>query len=323
LIGIQSKPKLRHVTPSAPCPICKKPDWCSVSNNGEVVICMRVGDGARKATRNGGWLHLTTDPTAPRRPYVAPIRITAPAFRRHQVYTTLLENLELSPQHSAHLLDVRHLSEETITRIQFSTVPSEKRAAGITAELARAFDLESVPGFFREDGEWKLRFTGGNGFYIPLRDVQGRISALQIRLDYGDRRYLLLSSTDMPGGASSGVPAHFARPWLVKEALLITEGGLKAEVVSEQLEAPVCGLVAVGTFTDRFGWQLRTCFPDLTRVAVAYDQEVKPKSKEATEKQKARLIRSLESAQLAVESWEWPASEGKGYDDYLINRRAA
>lgn len=325
-MAVATKSKLKHVTRSKPCPICEKPDWCSVSDNGEVVICMRVADGAKKATANGGWLHLTTDPTKPKTGYVAPIKLVATVAKRHEVYSALLERLSLSARHSDHLLNVRHLSEETITRAGFASVPDRKTGDALADEILRSLGNPLyVPGFFREKGQWRLRFSGTRGFYIPLRDKQGRINALQIRLDdhWEGRRYLLVSSDEMQSGASSGAPAHFARPWQVHDAILITEGGLKAEVCAEILQEPVCGLVAVGTFTDRFGWQLRTWFPTLQRVAVAYDQETKPKAMEATERQKERLIKALESAQLDVTVFDWPAEQGKGFDDYLINQRRA
>jgi hypothetical protein len=42
-----------------PCPICGKPDWCSVSEDGCVVVCMRARDDSRFVhdTANGGYLH--------------------------------------------------------------------------------------------------------------------------------------------------------------------------------------------------------------------------------------------------------------------------
>lgn len=310
--------KLRHVTAKDPCPVCDKPDWCSVSENGEVVICMRVSDGAHKATKNGGWTHLMATPERRTR-YIAPLRIIAPASRRHVVYTALLERLPLAPHHWGHLEGYRLLSEETITRCQFATVPARNQGDRLAAEIGREFDLENVPGFFWKENKPCLRFAGVPGFYIPLRDHEGKISALQIRRDAADadKRYLLVSSNDLTGGASSGAPPHFARPWQVRDAILITEGALKAEVIAEDLQQPVCGLVAVGTFTDRFGWQLRDKFPKLTRAAIAYDQE----DNEATARQKERLIKALEDAGLEVEVFEWPAEQGKGLDDFLIARR--
>lgn len=45
------------------CPICGKPDWCSISENGELAICMRI-EGTRK-TANDGNLHILTERTRP------------------------------------------------------------------------------------------------------------------------------------------------------------------------------------------------------------------------------------------------------------------
>ena len=47
---------LLRTTRSRICPICQKPDWCSISENGEFVICMRVQN--RMQTRNGGYMHF-------------------------------------------------------------------------------------------------------------------------------------------------------------------------------------------------------------------------------------------------------------------------
>lgn len=42
------------VTRKSPCPICKKPDWCGVSDDGRMCICMRAQNDA--PTKNGGFL---------------------------------------------------------------------------------------------------------------------------------------------------------------------------------------------------------------------------------------------------------------------------
>lgn len=51
-----------HVKRSAPCPICKKPDWCCVGTN--FINCMRVESDKR--CTNGGWLHFIGDPVKQR-----------------------------------------------------------------------------------------------------------------------------------------------------------------------------------------------------------------------------------------------------------------
>lgn len=43
--------KWPHVTRHDPCPICQKPDWCTVSPDGAVACCMRVTDNAFKIGR--------------------------------------------------------------------------------------------------------------------------------------------------------------------------------------------------------------------------------------------------------------------------------
>ena len=44
-----------RVSRGAPCPICRKPDWCTVSADGSAACCMRTE--ADRRLGNGGWLH--------------------------------------------------------------------------------------------------------------------------------------------------------------------------------------------------------------------------------------------------------------------------
>ena len=55
-----SRPELIRVGRGYPCPICNKPDWCSVSSDGTFCICMRISDGSVQQTQNGGYLHRLT-----------------------------------------------------------------------------------------------------------------------------------------------------------------------------------------------------------------------------------------------------------------------
>ncbi len=48
----------RRVTRSQPCPVCRKPQWCSVSEDATACICMRHEAGSIKPTQNGGFLHI-------------------------------------------------------------------------------------------------------------------------------------------------------------------------------------------------------------------------------------------------------------------------
>lgn len=62
----------RRVTKAEPCPICGKPDWCGIADDGTAAICMRRDSD--KPTDNGGHLHKLTD---------APRRLPEPSRRQH------------------------------------------------------------------------------------------------------------------------------------------------------------------------------------------------------------------------------------------------
>jgi hypothetical protein len=63
-----------RVTAKAPCPVCRRPDWCGVSSDGRFAVCMRVPSD--QPTRNGGYLHKlfieVRDPPPPRKRFVPP-----------------------------------------------------------------------------------------------------------------------------------------------------------------------------------------------------------------------------------------------------------
>ena len=191
-------------------------------------------------------------------------------------------------------------------------------AAGLTAE----FDLSGVPGFFRLEKEWKLNLYGG-GFLIPVRDRYRRIQGLQVRTDRGRPKYFWLSSADKPRGASSGAPAHFAKPLRtgITGEVVITEGALKAEIIAEHTPHAVVGLPGVGAFTLDFGERLKKALPFLQHAVIAFDMDwqVKP----GVRRQLERLTETLEAAKLAVTIQTWPPELGKGYDNYLLGLNGA
>ena len=48
-----------RVSPSNKCPVCDKPDWCSIAASGDAVICARTD--SPKRTGDAGWLHKLDD----------------------------------------------------------------------------------------------------------------------------------------------------------------------------------------------------------------------------------------------------------------------
>lgn len=240
------------------------------------------------------------------------------------------EVFTLSLEHRAQLF-ARGLGPDEIARSRYVSAPAtaadRQRAAD---QLAPQLDASGggVPGFYRERGRWRMVYRPP-GFFIPVRDALGHIQGLSQRLDDSQDgcKYLWFSSNPdavdergrlkYPLGASSGTPFHFAgRDRLLYGAaeVTITEGALKADVAAHLSGAPVIGVA--GTHATRgLAERLRTGYPLLRRVVIAYDRDMveKPQVLEAT----LRLSDQLEAAGFAVKVRTWPGPE-KGLDDYLL-----
>ena len=151
---------------------------------------------------------------------------------RHAVYSALLSMLTLAPDHKKNLM-ARGLSEQVIVQNGYMTTP----VVGVKA-LARQLhnmghNLVGIPGFYSDSrGQWSF-ISMRRGILIPVRDIQGRIQGLQIRLDnQSKRKYRWVSSAEIEGGAN-GCKAegwiHLAGP--VRENIILIEGPMKADVV--------------------------------------------------------------------------------------------
>ena len=103
-------------------------------------------------------------------------------------------------------------------------------------------------------GEWTL--SGPNGFLIPVRNKDGLIQGLKIRLDDADapnRKYRWLSSRGLPNGTRSYSWVHVTGDRSRKRAFL-TEGPLKGDVASflarDELFLCIGGVNALHGLTD-------------------------------------------------------------------------
>jgi hypothetical protein len=314
------------------CPVCgKTTDWhCSVTIDGAIALCKYRW--SEKLAVDGRYIHslndnlnLQTKPTA-----VSTLPVgecgsvavpRADADLCDAVNRALLESLELTDAHGSHLLDERGLSDTTIAANLYASAPNRSKAREVCDELSRRFDLTGVPGFYRKDGVWRLRYYG-QGFYVPYRDVRGRIEGLQVRLDEGETRYKWLSTNDackFPLGASSGAPAHFSKPDLAQQSgfAFITEGGLKSDRIAEFTDKACVGIAGVDSFKGTFGTELREALPELRTVEIVYDIDWREKPE--VRKALARLRQTLRAADLFVTVRIWDAAKGKGFDDFLFN----
>lgn len=108
-----------NVSRKEPCPICQKPDWCTLSNDGMMCVCKRV-PSPHPAKSGQGWVHVLVErpkreyvPRMPRRPVrrLFDASQTMAGFRAEfespDVFDSVLEigkDLALTPLHIDRLL---------------------------------------------------------------------------------------------------------------------------------------------------------------------------------------------------------------------------
>ena len=321
--------QMMRVTKRNPCPICNKPKYCGVSAEGEIAICMSIADGSVKESANGGYVHILqpkpytplakTKATATVHSFSTTLQL-APIERRHAVFTALLDRLPLSELHADNLL-ARGLCDTEIARKLYATVPAQPFANALGAELAREFDLAGVPGFYQDKRQWQINLSDWYaGFFVPYRNPQQQIQALQIRRDGAGLRYIWFSSKDKPSGVSSGAPLHCARSWRVNSTheAIITEGALKADIIANRLDETIIAAAGVDLFPADLGEWLRRELPELQSITIAFDSDWK--SKKEVEKALLKLIEKLEAANIEWDVLEW--ENAKGLDDFLLQEAA-
>lgn len=151
---------------------------------------------------------------------------------KHKTYTMLLNLLTLSQIHKEGLIK-RGFTEDQIIKNGYKSTPVFGFRGIAKKLLMSGCVLEGVPGFYEEEsGEWTIHFTAkSSGFLVPVRNIDGFIVGMQIRLDhpYDGRKYMWLSSVNYNKGTSSGSPTHLAGN-LGAKTVFVTEGPLKGDL---------------------------------------------------------------------------------------------
>ena len=231
----------------------------------------------------------------------------------------MLWHLTLLPKHGENLLE-RGLSEERIRRNEYRSMPETERGRRLLTDLLRSLghDLHGIPGFRTYYGDWTL--SGPNGFLIPVRDKDGLIQGMKIRLDEGEpgRKYRWLSSRNAPNGTRSYSWTHVTGSTASKRAY-ITEGPLKGDVAS-YLDNDAL-FVCIGGVFALHGLKDTLISLGVTEVveAMDMDQMSNPQVRRAiqTIRQEVQSIRGIRYSKYV---WN-PAY--KGIDDYYLSRIAA
>lgn len=334
-MALDFKTEFIRVSKHKPCGICGKPDWCAVSADGALALCMRQRAGSVKQAPNGANIHILNGRASQAHSAVSARHIRrcgncgegrADDERLHRVYHFLLtEGCLLKPEHGDHLLDKRGLSDTTVAANLYASCPSGNAWRVICAELRAQFGekLHGVPGFYRDlKGGWQ--FVPCDGFFIPVRDVRGRIVGLQVRRDRDLKpKYLWFSTRPdkFPCGASSGAPVHYAKPDLARRSgsALLTEGALKADIISESEDVAVIAVAGVTAVNpETLAAQVQREIPELQSITIAFDMDWrhKPEVKDAL----LRVERAM-AAHFKVMVRVWDIENGKGFDDLLLRNR--
>lgn len=239
-----------------------------------------------------------------------------PLAERHETYSDMLQLLSLSDRHMENLLG-RGLSEERIAQNQYRSMPETESGRKLLAQMLQAcgHDLRGVPGFRTKYEMWTV--SGPNGFLIPVRDKEGLIQGLKIRLDdssHPERKYRWLSSRGLPDGTRSYSWIHVTGNTSSKRAFL-TEGPLKGDAASflsdDALFVCLGGVSAIG--------ELKTVLTDLgvneVVEAMDMDQMINPQVRRSVQEIR-KTVCSIPKIKYRKYVWN-PAY--KGVDDYLLS----
>lgn len=233
-----------------------------------------------------------------------------PLSDRHIVYDALLDMLILSEKHINNLLD-RGLDVTAIEKNKYRTIPNKANAEYIVEILSKSYDLTRIPGFYTEYG--KLYMVRSDGMFIPVRDENGLIQGLQIRLDNANsgNKYNWFSSRFRENGARAYSWIHVAN-WSNNKTVFVTEGGLKADAAAYLSGDCFIGVPGVSSTNN--------LVPLLNRLSVKYVYEAFDMDKQSNKSVSDavnRLYHKLADAGIVCISHEWD-SQHNGIDNWLL-----
>lgn len=237
--------------------------------------------------------------------------ITAPMAKintRDKVYRAFLDALTLEKEDYDNLIS-RGLTEDQIKKYGYKSVQN------IDLSTIPDFNPKGVPGFYLdENGKWQVR-NYGKGFYIPVRNLSGKIQGCQIRLRSGNMRYLWLSTPEHKNGAGAETWAHFVG--FPEETILITEGPLKADIIHAFTGQPVIAVPGVNSLSHMEKMIKGIKKYGVSKVLTCFDMDYR--TNENVRKAYAKLIKILRNEGMSPKRLIWNENF-KGYDDYLLSK---
>jgi hypothetical protein len=237
------------------CPVCDKPDWCGISEDGRFAICMRVS--SEVPTRNGGWLHrLLDDPIhstlriRPRPPAACDLedraqQLVASALRLENAFTATAHVLGLDPTVLS-AFSTGMLNEHTLA------FPMQNAAGKVTGIRYR----------HRSGRKWSER-GGREGVFLPAGHPHG--GHLLLPEGPTDAAALLQVGFDVVGRPNCVGGLHHLRPLATGHDVVVVAdndgaGRSGADRVAENLllvSRSVCTIAPPVEFKDVRDWIAR------------------------------------------------------------------
>lgn len=231
---------------------------------------------------------------------------------RHDTYTALLSKLSLASDHRDNLLG-RGLSDEIITELGYRTTPAVGTTMLAKQLLSDGHYLAGVPGFYHNtNGEWSF-IRESRGIMIPVRSPEGKIQGIQVRRDnLTKRKFRWISSVGKPDGTPAEGWTHLAGT--PQEAILLTEGPLKADVIHHLTGYTVLAVPGVNSLS-----QLKTALEYMRehgtrQVMTAFDMDYL--SNPHVQNGYMELTRLLSEMDFHFGTYLWDP-QYKGLDDYV------
>lgn len=235
-----------------------------------------------------------------------------PVAERDKTYRELLNNLELLPEHRQNLRN-RGLSDDAIDSLGYRSCPVKGSKAACKRVISSGCKMEGVPGMFKlPTGEWDF-VSNKSGILVPVRNEDGLIQGLQLRLDDTDKRkYRWVSSDSMPGGTRAETWAHLSGS--VRNTVYLTEGPMKADIIRHFTNGTVIAVPGVNAIQHLQEMLTVLKGRGLIKVDIAFDMDMytNPHVQSAL----VNLKKMLSSMQIYHRTLKWDTAH-KGLDDHL------
>lgn len=332
----------QRVTRKRRCAICGKQDYCGYDPRACIAACSRTP--SERPYGAWGWLHTVTastheyDASAVREQTQRKPLDAWEAAGRDLLYHHMAgqRHCVLTPGDRSGLHQ-RGLDDVTIRRRGYFTFPTKAQvgdvAHQVNAYAERGTDARrylgthghalasvwwALPGVYAKghrNGRGVATLIGGpsqGALALPVRNVDGQIVALHLRLRDGEmgpdeKRYKWHS-----GKNPSGAPCHIARPSGAHDhaRVIITEGELKADIASDRLGCIVVAVPGVDVYRDVPGilddLRSRGDLDADARVIVAHDSDAatKPAVASARDRLANLLTQPPRSDRVTLATWD-------------------